>query len=357
MTRASTIALVILLAATSVAAQTPAPAPAPPPAAQPAPAPQFPAVRVGMVSYLQYDAELKNRAGFNAFDLTRGYINVTAAFSPNLRFRFTPDIRRATDGSLSGSLVLRVKYGFLQADNVGPATSWVRLGLSQTPWLDFEERIDRYRVQGTMFSEREGLLPSSGDFGIGYFTPIGGSWAEAHVGVYNGEGASQTDTNKYKSVQGRLTVRPFPNGPVAKGLRFSGFYNAGWYAADRPRRTGLVAGHFEDQRLVVLLQQVFATERPTALLPANIDRSGTSAYVEVRQGLQGWAGWMRVERFDPDTGVSNNARRRAIAAVAYWMRLSGAQVGFVVNDEDVHYGSADGRPDENRFLAQVHVEF
>ena len=137
MTRASTIALVILLAATAVAAQTPAPAPAPapPPAAQPAPAPQFPAVRVGMVSYLQYDAELKNRAAFNAFDLTRGYINVTAAFSPNLRFRFTPDIRRATDGSLSGSLVLRVKYGFLQVDNVGPATSWVRLGLSQTPWV------------------------------------------------------------------------------------------------------------------------------------------------------------------------------------------------------------------------------
>ena len=83
--------------------------------------PAYPIIRVGMLSYLQYAAELKNRDGFNAFDLTRAYININAQLSRNVRFRFTPDIRRITDptGSLGTSLVLRVKYGFMQLDNVG----------------------------------------------------------------------------------------------------------------------------------------------------------------------------------------------------------------------------------------------
>src|SRR2546430_2029066 len=136
MTRASTIVLLLVSLATSAAAQTPQPAVPPAKAEQPPPPPpQFPQVKLGMVSYLQYDAELKNRDGFNAFDITRGYININAALSPNIKFRFTPDIRRITDGSLAGSLTLRVKYGFLEFDNVLGAKSWVRLGVSQTPWI------------------------------------------------------------------------------------------------------------------------------------------------------------------------------------------------------------------------------
>ena len=76
-----------------------------------------------------------------------------------------------TDSSLAGSLVLRVKYAFVELDNIKAARSWVRFGAHQTPWLDFEESINRYRVQGTMFSEREALIPGSSDFGVGYFTP------------------------------------------------------------------------------------------------------------------------------------------------------------------------------------------
>lgn len=348
MTTAVRFFILALLIATPAAAQS----------TPPASAPTYPTVKVGMLSYLQYDAELKNRDGFNAFDITRGYINVTGQLSPNVKFRFTPDVKRVTDGSLAGSLTVRVKYGFLEFDNLLGKKSWLRVGDSQTPWIDFEEHINRYRVQGLVFAEREGLLPSSGDFGVGYLTPVGGDYGEMHVGVYNGEGATQAEANKYKSVQGRVTIRPFPHAGLAKGLRVSGFYNAGWYAANRPRRTGIIAGHFEHQRLVVLLQRVMATERPTVTTPANIDRSGTSIFTEVRQGMQGWAGWVRYERFDPDTAIRNNGHQRTIAAIAYWMKLTGgANVGIVFNNEDVRYESRDPRPHENRFLAQLHVEF
>ena len=96
-----------------------------------------------MVAYTQYDVELENRRAFNAFDLTRGYININGQLSNRVRFRFTPDVRRVTDGSMSGSLMMRVKYAFVQLDTIGPARSWVRFGAHQTPWLDFEENINR----------------------------------------------------------------------------------------------------------------------------------------------------------------------------------------------------------------------
>jgi hypothetical protein len=328
--------------------QTPPPAPAAAPAE-----PDYPIVRVGVLSYVQYDAELKNREDFNAFDVTRAYLNVNGQLSKNVRFRFTPDIRRATDSSLGGTLVLRVKYAFVELDNLKTARSWVRFGAHQTPWLDFEEGIDRYRVQGTMFAEREGLIPGSSDFGVGYFTPIG-KYLDVQTGIYNGEGYAQTDLNKYKSLQGRVTVRPFAGNGIPNGFRLSGFYNAGWYAADRPRRLGIVMGSFEHTHLVATLQYLAATENPNGA--RDIDRQGSSGFVEIRQGPSGWAALGRVDQLDPDRLISGNSQQRVIAGAAYWVVWPRSRVGLVVTNERVNYDAA-GRPDENRLLVQTHVEF
>jgi hypothetical protein len=350
MTTRSVLVLALVLGSfASATAQTPS-APA-----APAPEPDYPIIRVGVLSYVQYDAELENRQGFNAFDLTRGYVNINGQLSKNVRFRLTPDIRRATDSTLAGTLVFRVKYAFLELDNVKSARSWVRFGAHQTPWLDFEESINRYRVQGTMFSEREGLIPGSSDFGVGYFTPVG-KYVDLQTGVYNGEGYAQTDVNKYKSAQARLTLRPFAGRGVANGFRLSGFYNAGWYAANRPRNLGIVMGSFEHTNLVATLQYLKATENPNAVAPRDVDRNGVSGFVEIRQGPQGWAALARVDHLDPDESLASNSQRRVIAGGAYWFVWPRSRVGLVVTSEQVHYDVA-ARPKENRVLVQTHVEF
>ena len=350
--RVAIVLCLCCLVVTPAAAQSPAPAAAAPPAQ-----PEYPIVRIGVLSYVQYDAELENRDGYNVFDLTRGYININGQLAQNVRFRVTPDIRRATsDSTLSGSLLFRVKYAFLELDNLNTTGSWVRFGAHQTPWLDFEESINRYRVHGTMFSERENLIPGSSDFGVGYFTPLG-KYIDVQTGVYNGEGYAQTDANKYKSAQGRLTVRPFAGRGIANGLRLSGFYNAGWYAADRPRRLGIVMGSFEHRHLVATLQYLKATENPNAAAPRDIRRSGGSGFVEVRQGLQGWAVLTRVDHLDPDRVIGDNSQRRVIAGGAYWFVWPRSRVGLVVTNEQVHYERAAPRVDENRLLVQTHVEF
>ncbi len=350
MTTQLVLVLSLLLAPLAAARAQPAPAQAP------AAEPDYPIVRIGVLSYVQYDAELKNRDSFNAFDLTRGYVNINGQLSKNVRFRLTPDVRRVTDSSLAGTLVLRVKYAFVELDNVKAARSWVRFGAHQTPWLDFEESINRYRVQGTMFAEREGLIPGSSDFGVGYFTPLG-KYIDIQTGVYNGEGYAQTDVNKYKSAQARLTLRPFAGRGGANGFRLSGFYNEGWYAADRPRRLGIVMGSFEHTNIVATLQYLRATDNPNAVLPRDIDRSGSSGFIEIRQGMNGWAALARVDRLDPDEAFGDNSQRRVIAGGAYWFVWPRSRVGLVVTNEQVHYDAAAVRPQENRLLVQTHVEF
>jgi hypothetical protein len=105
---------------------------------------------------------------------------------------------------------------------------------------------------------------------------------------------------------------------MANGFRLSGFYSGGWYAADRPRRLGIVMGSFEQTHLVTTLQYLKATESPNPIAPRDIPRSGASGFIEIRQGIQGWAGLARVDHFDPDRALANSSRQRIIAGGAYW---------------------------------------
>ena len=52
----------------------------------------YPYVTFGVDSFLQYAAELHERDGYNAFDVTRGYLNIKAQMSDKVSFRFTPDV-------------------------------------------------------------------------------------------------------------------------------------------------------------------------------------------------------------------------------------------------------------------------
>jgi hypothetical protein len=53
-------------------------------------------VTFGVQSFLQYDAELHEANGYNAFDVTRGYLNIKARLNDRVSFRFTPDVRPTT---------------------------------------------------------------------------------------------------------------------------------------------------------------------------------------------------------------------------------------------------------------------
>jgi hypothetical protein len=68
---------------------------------------EFPGGDVRVVSFLQYAAELHEQDGYNAFDVTRGYINIQARLSDRVKVRFTPMLRPTTDASLERNLAMR----------------------------------------------------------------------------------------------------------------------------------------------------------------------------------------------------------------------------------------------------------
>ena len=319
--------------------------------AAPTPAPvSYPVVTFGVVSFLGYSAELHESDGYNAFDVTRGYFNVQARLTDRVRVRFTPDVRPTTDASLDRNLALRLEYASLDAQVTDSV--WVMFGLHETPWLTFEESLNRYRVLGPMFAERLALIPGATDLGASLRATRGR--AEVHVGVYNGEGYGRAEVDKYKSVDGRATLRPFAEDGAAGKVSISGFYQYGWYARDRPRNVAIVMGSYEDTHVAATAQYLSATDNP--FIARDVERRGMSFFGEGRQGPTGWAGVGGVDFFVPDASNSSDSRRRYVFGGAHWSQVGRGRFGIVATLEQ-EYRTSNSQLLARRVQAQTHIEF
>ncbi len=316
-------------------------------------------VTVGSLLFAQYDYELgSSSADYNAFDITRAYINVGAGLPMNFRVRVTPDIVRETINTATtvyGSLLFRLKYAYLEKDDVLLPYSWVKFGLHETPWLTFEEGIDRYRFQGTMFAEREGFIPGSADFGLGYLQGFPGEYGEIDISAVNGEGFKSAEANKFKSGQARVTIRPFPRIDLARGVRVSGFYEEAYLGPDQPKRMVLGMLSYEHRYFVFTGQYLEVIERNGPLTNL-IGSEGFSFFLEGRLP-RGWAAIARIDQLDPDVSKHNDSHTRQIYGIAYWLEWQRVNVGVLVDDEQVIYQPKAGKPYEHRLFFQTQVSF
>ncbi|PMP66724.1 MAG: hypothetical protein C0190_04740 [Thermodesulfobacterium geofontis] len=211
---------------------------------------------VGTLTYIDYsNGYLPNRnqdkKGFSYFSLTRGYINIKKDITPWLSFRITPDIKAGNVDT--NDLRLKYAYALFQFPNLGFLTDIIsEFGLGHFPWLDFEETINPYRMQGYMPREFVGTF-NSADRGFSIAGNLGGNLEESYVkkltyhyptwknyigkhgswwlSYMNGVGYENAETNIGKAIEGRLTLRPFPYStkgllPLA-GLQFSYFFISG----------------------------------------------------------------------------------------------------------------------------------
>ena len=193
-------------------------------------APQGPPVSVGVTAYAQYVYQLKDTSSTkqNNFDLTRAYVNVIGRFSGGVYTRVTADLFAATGaGNVTGSYSYRVKYLYAAwTPEHSPLT--YRFGMTQTPWLDWEEALWDYRMQGTMAMDRNGYLTAS-DVGFA----VDGKWNSDKVNfaadVVNGEGYHGGFGDGRKDFQGRLSVRVMDTDDSSRvgGLRVTAYAGAG----------------------------------------------------------------------------------------------------------------------------------
>jgi len=324
------------------------------PAAGFTPPDDTPSVRVGVTLYADYtyqDApQVKDTDGNtinpSAFNVSRSYINVTGQINHIVAFRITPDIVRE-DGLLTltspntitnDSLIFRIKYAFMQfnLDDWMTKGSWARLGIQQTPLLDYEEGIYRYRFQGTTFTEREGFY-NSADAGASFHYNFPSNYGEVHVGVYNGEGYAKTDPNDQKAVEIRGTVRPFAaNAPLLRGLRVTGFYFGDNYIRDSERTRAVGQVTYESTYLNAGFDYIKAHDQPSIAV-RNVVGKGPSVWFTPRLPFANGSSvemLLRYDHLNPDTAVPDASRPRTIIGLAYWFPHTGNVQSTLMLDYD-----------------------
>jgi hypothetical protein len=364
--RIVTLAAMFGLAAATASAQVT-------PAAGYTPPDDTPSIKIGLTLFSNYSYQTDpkildadgNQVSKSSFDVTRSYINITGNVSHIVAFRVTPDITRqsgtlsltAPNSVSSDSLVFRIKYAFAQInlDDWMTKGSWTRLGIQQTPWVDFEEGIYRYRFQGTVFAERIPLptTMTSSDAGISFHYNIPSNYGDFHVGYYNGENYQKVEVNDQKGLEFRGTVRPFATmAPVLRGLRAHVvYYNDHYNGSDERKR---VMGNltFEHAYLNAGFDYLSAKDQTlaTALDAAS---NGYSFWATPRKPMangSSWEGLFRYDHWTPNTAATpaptltspapgvtllqDQHQNRTIVGMSYWFPHQGGVSAALMLDYD-----------------------
>jgi len=342
------------------------------PAAGHTPPDDTPSVKVGVTIFTDYtytdsptiqDAD-KNVVHPSAFNVARAYVNVTGNLSHLVAFRVTPDVTRetGTGSSLAGSLTFRLKYAFGQVnfDDFLTHGSWARVGVQQTPFVDYMEGIYRYRFQGQIFEEREGFISSS-DFGVSAHYNLPGNYGDVHMGVYNGDTFTRADPNDQKAFQVRGTVRPLPLGGDLKGLRLTAFYDADHYVKNGPRDRFIGNATFEHKWVNLGADYLSAKDR-TSLSAAEVHSNGWSAwaipkFLTLAESKSGIEGLVRYDSLKPNKNVDAR-RKRLIVGLSYWFPvLRGPSAALLLDMDRQTFDTALNQPTQRRYSLHALFNF
>jgi hypothetical protein len=237
--------------------------------------------------------------------------------------------------------------------NPGRAGSWVRLGMQQTPWVDYMEGIYRYRFQGTIFEEREGFLSSS-DIGASFHYNFARNYGEIHTGFYNGETYTKPEANNEKGFMIRATVRPLPMHPVLRGLRLSGFYDKDAYLKKGDRNRGIAGATFEHKYVNASFDYLWTTDQ-TSATKASTDARGYSFWI-IPHSPKGWEGLLRFDHLEPNTSVSGT-RSRSIGGISYWFPHQGNVSTALLLDVDTQTFHNIASPTNRKYAVHALVNF
>jgi hypothetical protein len=298
----------------------------------------------------QYSGSPNTTVDYNSFLLKRGYFGADMDITPYLTARFVSDVTLDSTGDVK----LRAKYIYAKFHGTGNTVitnPYAEFGLAHMPWLDFEEALNEFRMQDTMFLERNGVF-NSADVGVLVGSDLGGSLSSDYkskvnknyagrygswqVGIYNGGGYHAAEKNTNKVFEGRLSIRPVPS--AVPGLQFTvfGVVGKGNVAAtngieppDWKSFNGMVS--YESQYFTFTGQGYFGTgnQGGSALQSDKItaaDQNGFSVFAAVHIPAPHFGEKItvlgRADEFNSNTGIYSDVQRRYIAGVAFHLYKS-----------------------------------
>jgi hypothetical protein len=189
-----------------------------------------------------------------------------------------------------------------------------------TPYVEWEEALWDYRMQGTTVLDRAGYLSSS-DFGF----LVDGNWGAEKVslsaGVINGENYNRPLGDKGKDLVGRLSVRLAATDDPGRtgGVRVTGYGQTGKPTGGGVRRR--LVGTLSYRSKLLTLAGVGAVTSDSALTdPVTPKRDGRvlSGFGVLRLPPSYRLQFIgRVDAVDPNTDANNDRQTRFIVGIGY----------------------------------------
>jgi hypothetical protein len=188
---------------------------------------------------------------FNAFDITRGYLDFKFTPTDDFMMRLTPDVystigtatattvgkNTSYASALSGNLGYRLKYGYLDYNTFfrkilrvnAMSDDQFTFGQQPNPLVDWEEHLYGFRYVNLTPWNYLGL--SSTQLGASIKGPIKFNekqYLDYDVGVYNDASYHAQQIGAMKQVMGRVTYNPFGAESRYDSLGITAFMDYGW---------------------------------------------------------------------------------------------------------------------------------
>lgn len=329
-------------------------------------------VKLGLLWYLSYQNGVDGKGsdeGYSQFAIKRGYFRVTKELMPWFDAHMTFDVTTVKDpedepedapNNLDGSIAVRIKYAygkFKLPDFAFFTKPFIEFGVVHMPWLDYEEHVNFYRCQDTMFIERNGTF-NSADLGATFVSLLGGTMDEEYqkkvshyypgrygsvaFGIYNGGGYHASEKNENKVLEGRITVRPLPDMLPGLQLSYFGITGKGNKNTDPVWNVNLGFASFEHEYVVLTGQYYWGKGNQKGA--DEKDKDGYSFFTELKPHKK-ISVIGRYDRFDPDTDVDDDENTRYIAGAAY--HLDKRHKNMIVLDYD-HVDYEDPSKEDDR---------
>lgn len=147
--------------------------------------------------------------GYNKFDLSRVYITMKSTLSKEVSVRITADVAKMHGDARD----IYLKYAYLdwKLTPIIPYST-IRLGLQQTGWIDYMNKVwGRRYVAKTLMDQYKAL--SSADYGVSYMVKFPKSYGHGSLQLLQGPGYKGKEENRYKDLSAFVFFRPLMQVP------------------------------------------------------------------------------------------------------------------------------------------------
>jgi hypothetical protein len=182
----------------------------------------------------------------------------------------------------------------------------------QTPFVDYEETLWDYRMQGTIAVDRNGAMTSS-DAGFGIDGHWNGERVNAQFALVNGEGYSNGTGDFRKDVEARVSFRLKPTDDNSRvgGFRLTGYAGVGKVTATGADRNRFL-GQLSYRTTQFTVAGEYVSRKDAAITGSIISAFGVYHLTNSKVALIG-----RVDIVDPDNNVASNNTTRIIGGASY----------------------------------------